>query len=248
MAYSGETAFEHVVPFTEEVAERAHAFYANIGWVTMLAEGGHMLRAVPDFGDEAVDGIGYWHYEDRPHRDIWYGDYIEPGSALLLDGSVKKLSPYTLGTRLAGVMDLIECKLVLPSDDHLSALIEDGGELLDNHIWVPRRKHAGNDEIRFVDPFMLSVRVTTKESDRIKPMIEQDVQIESGTIVRHRDGLLYRVKETIPSTIDLEEGGTLEGSVVKYEQLVDGKFPAGSLWAKDEAGFRRYFSIAEDAA
>ena len=73
-------------------------------------------------------------------------------------------------------------------------------------------------------------------------MIEKDISIEPGMVVRHVDGLTYRVEGTGLSTVGYETAHELGGRMVLYVQLEDGSYPAGSYWCKDEEGFRKHFT------
>lgn len=79
-------------------------------------------------------------------------------------------------------------------------------------------------------------------------MIPDGVPILPGLRVRHDEGLLYRVDDTIESTNGYETSHQLGSMSVNYTQLEDGIFPAGKRWAKDEPGFRTYFTVEETAA
>jgi hypothetical protein len=75
-------------------------------------------------------------------------------------------------------------------------------------------------------------------------MIEDRVEIVPKTIVRHDEGLLYRVdKVDRYNAIGWEEARKLGGKLIDYTQLEDGQFPAGTQYGKDEASFRRCFTI-----
>ena len=75
-------------------------------------------------------------------------------------------------------------------------------------------------------------------------MIENNVEILPRTIVRHDEGLLYRVDAIHRNnTIDYEATRALAGKLIDYTQLEDGEYPAGTQYGKDEVGFRRHFTI-----
>lgn len=73
-------------------------------------------------------------------------------------------------------------------------------------------------------------------------MIEKDVPIKREMVVRHVDGLTYRVEGIGLSTVGYETAHELGGRMVFYTQLEDGSYPAGTNWCKDEEGFRQYFT------
>ena len=77
-------------------------------------------------------------------------------------------------------------------------------------------------------------------------MFGDTVEIEPGMVVRHDEGLTYRVEDTRRSTEGYEKTHELGGLVVNYTQLEDGGFPAGTLWSKSEAGFRAHFTPVEE--
>ena len=75
-------------------------------------------------------------------------------------------------------------------------------------------------------------------------MIAKKQPIKPGMIVRHDEGLLYRVDDVRQNTSNYEQAHTLDETVViNYTQLEQGSFPPGTKWSKDEAGFRAHFTI-----
>lgn len=79
-------------------------------------------------------------------------------------------------------------------------------------------------------------------------MIPKEQVIEPGMIVRHDEGLLYRVDDLRQSTIGYEKAHELGGAIINYTQLQDGqKFPAGTKYGKDEAGFRDHFTVEPES-
>jgi len=152
MAYSGENAVEHMVPLDPMVEFRIRSFYTDIGWELLSSENGLMLSAIPETGEDLVEGIGYWR-TDRPHRMAWFENYGDPNDP-------ESLSKYMVGLRLTRLMDLIERPLIFPTDDHLREAIRRGGDLLERHTHTPLRQHAGRWETRIADPFYYSIRLT----------------------------------------------------------------------------------------
>ena len=74
-------------------------------------------------------------------------------------------------------------------------------------------------------------------------MFEESAEIVPGMVVRHVDGLTYRVDKLTDSTDGYEVDHGLNGlRRVLYTQLEDGSFPAGKEWNKDSGEFRRYFT------
>ena len=74
-------------------------------------------------------------------------------------------------------------------------------------------------------------------------MFERSTEIVPGMIVRHVDGLTYRVDRLVDSTDGYEAGHSLNGlRRVLYTQLEDGSFPAGKEWDKDSGEFREFFT------
>lgn len=76
-------------------------------------------------------------------------------------------------------------------------------------------------------------------------MIPKEIPIESGAVVRHDAGLLYRVEDVRKRTDGYETTHHLGATSVNYIQLDPGSYPVGTPWNKDEEDFRRYFTIAE---
>lgn len=58
-----------------------------------------------------------------------------------------------------------------------------------------------------------------------------------GAVYRHCEGLSYRVLQLVPDATGYETTRSVQGSTVIYEQLENGKFPAGTVWARSEADF-----------
>lgn len=74
-------------------------------------------------------------------------------------------------------------------------------------------------------------------------MFDQGQGITPEMIVRHDDGLTYRVDNLIHSTDGYESNHTLSGVVrVIYTQLEAGDFPAGTQWDKNGDEFRQFFT------
>lgn len=76
-------------------------------------------------------------------------------------------------------------------------------------------------------------------------MIPDDKELMPGMIVRHDEGLLYKIEDTRVSTDHYELMHQLGHTVVNYAQLQEGSFPVGTKWSKDEAGFREHFTIED---
>jgi len=75
-------------------------------------------------------------------------------------------------------------------------------------------------------------------------MIDDKAELRRDTVVRHDDGLHYRIdRANRISTIDWERTHRLGGRIIEYTQLEDGEYPSGTEYAKDETGFRRHFTI-----
>jgi hypothetical protein len=153
VAYIGENTVEHMIPLEDPTAvHRIQGFFTDIGWIVLSSESGLMLNAVPATSDCPVEGIGYWRTA-RDYRMDWFEDHSDPDEPAVL-------SEYTRGVRLPRIMDLIERPLVVPTDDDLLQIIENGGDLLKRHTHVLPRFHAERLEFRFSDPFLLGIRIT----------------------------------------------------------------------------------------
>lgn len=76
-------------------------------------------------------------------------------------------------------------------------------------------------------------------------MIPPEIHIVSGMVVRHDEGLTYRVDDVRQDTTGYEQTHLLGDRVVNYTQLDQGSFPPGTLWSKDEEGFRMHFTVVE---
>jgi len=74
-------------------------------------------------------------------------------------------------------------------------------------------------------------------------MIPEGVPLEPGIVVRHDEGLLYRVEDVRWRTDGYETAHHLGAMSVNYTQLDAGSYPAGTGWNKDEEGFRAHFTI-----
>jgi hypothetical protein len=160
MTYSGENFAEHMVPLTSEAVDRIRGFYQEIGWTVSDSDEGRLIAAVPETGLQPVEGISYWQTETH-HKTVWFERFDDPDDP-------SQLSEYTQGIRLPRLMDLIERPLVLPTDDDVLSVIEDGGELLRKHTHTPLQVHYGRPEFRFSDPFLYGVRVTGPKSSELK--------------------------------------------------------------------------------
>lgn len=74
-------------------------------------------------------------------------------------------------------------------------------------------------------------------------MIEKNTEIVRDMVVRHVDGLTYKVEDVRTSTAGYEKTHELGAKVVNYVQLEQGDFPPGHPWSKPENEFREYFSV-----
>ena len=74
-------------------------------------------------------------------------------------------------------------------------------------------------------------------------MIRKKTEIVSGMIVRHIEGVSYRVDDVRLDARDYEQTHRIKGLTVNYTQMVDGHHPAGTKWNMDEPSFRKYFTI-----
>jgi|GEM_PF-2709995 len=75
-------------------------------------------------------------------------------------------------------------------------------------------------------------------------MIEGDVPLNRGDVVRHDAGLTYRIDGVRLDTTGYEETHAI-GRAVLYTQLEDGELPAGTEYVKNEIGFRRHFTLVD---
>ncbi len=74
-------------------------------------------------------------------------------------------------------------------------------------------------------------------------MIEKGAGITPEMIVRHDDGLTYRVDQVVHSTDGYEENHELPGCIrVVYTQLEAGSHPVGMQWDKDSEEFKKFFT------
>ena len=76
-------------------------------------------------------------------------------------------------------------------------------------------------------------------------MIDKEVAIVPDMVVRHDEGLTYRVEDVRASTIGYEQTHKIGANVVNYVQLEAGGFRPGTKWSKDEEGFRQHFTIVD---
>lgn len=77
-------------------------------------------------------------------------------------------------------------------------------------------------------------------------MIEDGVSIVPGMLVRHDEGLHYRVDDRRQSTVNYETAHKLGGWMINYTQMERGQCDPGTLWTKDEEGFRRHFTVVQE--
>ena len=64
-------------------------------------------------------------------------------------------------------------------------------------------------------------------------------------VYQHGAGLRYKVQSVILDATDYEQGQEPK-KVVLYAQLEDGKFPAGTLWVREEQDFLDNFAKVEE--
>lgn len=76
-------------------------------------------------------------------------------------------------------------------------------------------------------------------------MIDNSIEIVPDMVVRHVEGLTYRVEDIRDSTNGYETTHEIGARVVNYVQLEQGTFPPGKKWSKDESGFRQFFTIVQ---
>lgn len=78
--------------------------------------------------------------------------------------------------------------------------------------------------------------------EEFKPLRQQEEvrqrEMVPGGLYRHCEGLTYRVKGIAPglNVTGYEQGRPVK-SMVEYEQLEDGEYPAGTVWYRDEDDF-----------
>jgi hypothetical protein len=67
-----------------------------------------------------------------------------------------------------------------------------------------------------------------------------------GRIYKHREGgLEYRTIQTILDATGYEAAGNVKESIL-YEQLISGKYPAGTKWVRDTEDFLNNFDLVEN--
>lgn len=76
-------------------------------------------------------------------------------------------------------------------------------------------------------------------------MIKNDVDITPGMIVKHGQpgGMRYEVEDSRLNATGWEKTQATNGKVINYTQIEDGKYPAGTKWAREEQDFRQNFSL-----
>lgn len=68
-------------------------------------------------------------------------------------------------------------------------------------------------------------------------MQDKEREVVIGRTYRHCHGLRYRVDSVGLNTTGYERGAQILARFVTYTQLEDGKFPAGTVWVREEQDF-----------
>jgi hypothetical protein len=78
-------------------------------------------------------------------------------------------------------------------------------------------------------------------------MIEKDVELTKGTIIRQDEegGLRYQIIGRILDATGWETAHEVVGGKVAYKQLEAGQYRAGQLWEREDEDLRENFSIEE---
>jgi hypothetical protein len=149
MAYENPIMVELMVPRSPEVPERIEGFYDRIGWDVRNSSNSDFFSLVnPETSEGVPPTIAYWQTENVGKI------------ALFATNETYEPSFYAHGLRVPHLQELVEVCLVVPSNDDVHAIFDQGGTLLEKHTHILPRDHAGAQEFRFADPFNYSLRVT----------------------------------------------------------------------------------------
>lgn len=150
MAYENPLMAELMVPRDAEVAIRLHGFYQAIGWTAQNATDSEFFTCVyPNVSEGTPPTVAYWQTETVPGKIEHFDVNDEPEPTI-----------FARGLRLPNLQELVEVCLVVPSDDDVHAIFDEGGKILERHTHILPRDHAGRQEFRFGDPFNYALRVT----------------------------------------------------------------------------------------
>ncbi|HEY4964455.1 MAG TPA: hypothetical protein VIH90_07230 [Candidatus Saccharimonadales bacterium] len=158
MAYENSLMDEFMVPRDPEVAARLHGFYEAIRWAVRNSTNSEFFTYVnPEVSEGVPPTIAYWQTES------------ESKTSRFVEGQANEPSIFAKGLRLPLLEELREVCLIVPGDDDVHTIFEQGGRLLERHSHILPRDHAGAQEFRFSDPFNYSLRVTANPGWEIVP-------------------------------------------------------------------------------
>jgi hypothetical protein len=149
MTYTNPLMVERMVPRGPETRRRIYGFFEGVGWYVRDHSTTEFDTYVsPLVSTGPTPTVDYWQTTDPDKND----QFIEHGLAIP--------SEYARGRRLPRLLDLVEVSLIVPTDDDVHAIFDQGGPLLEAHTYIPPREHVGRQEFRFADPFNYAYRVT----------------------------------------------------------------------------------------
>lgn len=216
MPYVNPLMVELMVPRGPEVAQRIHGFFDAIGWnVHNHSASEFDTYVAPEVGEFPTPTIAYWQ-TTNPDKIAQF----EPNDA-------PDPSEYAHGLRLPRLADLVEICLIVPSDDDVRRIFDEGGQVLEAHAHVPPRTHAGREEFRFADPFNYALRVTANPGYEVNTPTHPLV----GRAIDHYAGTSYEVDEVLLNATGYERTGRLDPTAI-YTQTVAGHNPAGTRYAR----------------
>src|SRR5665213_4265874 len=220
MALNNPHVTELIVPRDPEAARRIHGFFETIGWDIRNASNSEFdTLASPDVGAYPSPTIAYWQSEGPETRSLF--EYRAEATP----------SNFSRGRHLsdtfARVLDLSERSLIVPSDEMVHKVFEQGSKLLKKHTYIGPRAHAGRQEFRFRDPFGFSLRVTADPGYEVNPSDNPLV----GQRMDHIGGTSYTIDEVVLRAQSHERTGTLSPEAI-YTQDVAGGYPAGTRYSR----------------
>lgn len=189
---------ELMIPRGENIASRLRGFYEEIGWGYKSGVISKFDTTVgPCISEEISPTVTYWQTEDLGK------------TSLFVDGTVEEPSTYASGLRLPELQQLVEVCLVVPTNEDVYTIFEQGGSLIKDHTHTPLRDHSGVQEFRFSDPFNYSLRITANPGWGTEQA--QGVAVLSGENILTTTEAARRLGVSRPHLTKLFDEGELRG-------------------------------------